>query len=231
MYCVKCGVELGEGERKCPLCLTPVYFPDLPEPERAYPEFVNSKEEISTRGIYFILSMLMVIAAVISVVCDVTLYSSIVWSGYAVCGIALVYVIFVLPVWFIHRSPAIFLPLDFIAVGAYLLYVSLKTEGGWFLSFAFPIVGGVALIVCTVVILIYYLRCGRLYIFGGASIALAAFTVLIEFLIHLNFGITHSSLFIWSLYPSLSLFLIGVMLIVIAIVKPFKESLKKIFAL
>ena len=28
MYCIKCGVELSEGQRLCPLCKTKVYHPD-----------------------------------------------------------------------------------------------------------------------------------------------------------------------------------------------------------
>ena len=30
MYCVKCGVELADSEKKCPLCGTPVFHPDIP---------------------------------------------------------------------------------------------------------------------------------------------------------------------------------------------------------
>jgi len=35
----------------------------------------------------------------------------------------------------------------------------------------------------------------------------------------------------WSIYPLVALFLIGIMLIVIAIVRPFRESLKRIFSI
>ena len=45
MYCVKCGVELADSERVCPLCETPVYFPDLdPNPETPYPKEKKGKE-------------------------------------------------------------------------------------------------------------------------------------------------------------------------------------------
>ena len=30
MYCIKCGVELADSERVCPLCGTRVFHPDLP---------------------------------------------------------------------------------------------------------------------------------------------------------------------------------------------------------
>ena len=29
MYCIKCGVELADTEKQCPLCGTLVYHPEL----------------------------------------------------------------------------------------------------------------------------------------------------------------------------------------------------------
>ena len=230
MYCVKCGVELAEGERKCPLCKTPLYFPGLSDnPERPYPEFSNTKEKMNPRGLYFIVSFLFLMAAVISVVCDLSVNSHIGWSRTVVGGVVLGYVIFVLPLWFSRRSPAIFVPVDFFACGIYLFFIDFATGGGWFLGFAMPILAGLALITSAVTILIYYLRCGYLYIFSGAFIGMAFLSVLIEVLIHFNFGI-HDRL-IWAIYPFIALFLIGIMLLVIAIVRPLRESLKKIFAI
>ena len=230
MYCVKCGVELSDGERKCPLCKTPVYYPGLSEnPERPYPEFKSSGEKMSPKGIYFIVSILFLIAAIISVVCDVSVNRGIEWSGIAVGGIALGYLVLVFPLWFRRRSPAIFVPVDFFASGIYLFYIDFVTRGSWFFSFALPILAALTLIISAVTILIYYLRCAYLYIFGGSSIAFAFFSILVEYIIHANFGI-HEGL-IWSVYPFIALFLIGMMLIVIAIVRPFRESLKKIFSI
>ncbi len=230
MYCVKCGVELSDGEKKCPLCKTPVYFPGISESaERPYPEFAGSGEKMSPRGMYFIISVLFLISAVISVVCDVSINGGIEWSGIALGGIILGYFIFVFPAWFHRRSPAIFVPCDFAASGIYLFYIDFVTRGEWFFSFAMPLLAALMLITSAVTILIYYLRSGYLYIFGGAAIGLAFFSVLVEYMLHLNFKI-HEGL-IWSVYPFIALFLIGIMLIVIAIVRPFRESLKKIFAI
>ena len=230
MYCVKCGVELADSERKCPLCSTPVYFPGLPEnPDRPYPEYVKTKDEMSPRGIMFIISVLFGIALIICLVCDLSLNSGINWSGYVIGGLVVAYTVMILPGWFKRPSPAVFAPVNFLAIALLLLYVDLTLGGGWFLPFALPIVAGAALIMCSVLILIYYLRMGYLYIFGGASIAVGVFSVLIEYLIHLNFSPVHR--LYWSIFPLISLFLIGMMLIIIAIVRPFRESLKKIFAL
>lgn len=37
MYCIKCGVELADSEKVCPLCGTRVFHPDLPRSESEAP--------------------------------------------------------------------------------------------------------------------------------------------------------------------------------------------------
>ena len=232
MYCVKCGVELADSERKCPLCGTPVYYPGIEEnPERPYPNTKPEIKSVSSRVLYLMLSFFFLIAAGISLFADINLGGGIVWSGYVVGGLAVGYITFILPLWFNRsvRSPAIFVPCDFAAIALYLWYISYATGGGWFLSFALPVTAGAALIFCAVIILCYYLRRGYLYIFGGASIATGLFTVLIEWLVNLEFA--PGLEYLWSPYPAISLGLVGIMLIVIAIVKPFRDHLYRIFSL
>ena len=109
----------------------------------------------------------------------------------------------------------------------YLLYIDLHTGGKWFLSFAFPVAGALGLIITAIVALMYYLRRGVLYILGGGLIALGAWTVLIEFLIWVTFGV-RATVF-WSLFSLIIFFVLGMMLIVIAMVKPLRDSLHKVF--
>lgn len=229
MYCVKCGVELADSEQKCPLCHTPVCYPDytVKEEDRTYPRF-EKPETVNPRGIYFIISFACVIAAVISFMADLNMGNGITWSGYVIGGIGLFYVLFILPGWFKRYNPAIFIPSDFAAIGLYLFYINLITGGRWFITFALPITGMVTLILSSITILIYYLKRGYLYIFGGALIATGAFFPAIETLSIITFG---QPPLMWSLYPLVALFLIGMMLIVIAIVKPLRESLCRIFAI
>ena len=230
MYCVKCGVELAGSERKCPLCDTPVYFPGLDAaPERPFPDNPPKVERVNPRGLYFIISFICLIAAVISVVADLTMSPGISWSGYALGGIILAYVVFILPQWFVRKPPSIFVPVDFAVAAIFVWYISFSLDGDWFFPFALPIIGGVALIVSTPAILCYYIRRGYLYIFGGAFIATGLLTVMIEWLVRIQFNPPIPPF--WSAYSAISLGLIGLMLIVIAIVKPFRESLARIFAL
>lgn len=49
MYCVKCGVELGDSEKKCPLCGTTVFHPEMepPKGDGPYPPEEHIHKEVS----------------------------------------------------------------------------------------------------------------------------------------------------------------------------------------
>ena len=232
MYCVKCGVELADSQRVCPLCGTRVFHPDIPRTpadppyppdERVHPEEVNRS------GVCFILTALALLPAVICVLCDWRINGGILWSGYASGGILLLYVLTVLPLWFKRPNPVIFVPVDFAAIALFLLYVNYATGGHWYLSFALPVTGAAALLVCAMVTLLKYLPGAALYICGGALILSGGLAVLVEFLLNLTFGL-HDT-FLWSIYPLAVGVVLGAMLLVIAVSKPLRRSLHRKFFL
>ena len=135
------------------------------------------------------------------------------------------YVAVVLPCWFRRPNPVIFVPCGFVAAGLYVLYIDLMTGGGWFLGFAFPVVGFLGLLVTAVVTLCRYIRRGRLYIYGGAMIALGAFMPLMELLMVAAFRLPRFAG--WSLYPLVALALLGGALIFLAICRPARESMER----
>ena len=229
MYCVKCGVELADSERVCPLCKTPVYFPDLdPNPETPYPKGVEKSKSNQRTVTCFILTFFFVIFAAVPVICNLNLDDKITWSGISLGGVLLAYIVIILPAWFKHPSPAIFVPCDFLAVALYLHYINYYVGGDWFLSFAFPVTTAAGVICTTIWVLAYYLKKGRLYIAAGAVISIGAFCMFLEFFLHYAFHI-HDKM-AWSLYPATIFTLFGLMLIIIAIVRPIKEQLTKLFS-
>ncbi|MBR6682123.1 MAG: hypothetical protein IKL40_03970 [Clostridia bacterium] len=231
MFCVKCGVELTNGQAVCPVCNTKVCHPDFPVSEDGvtYPKKEFQSEEFNRKGLLFVITIIFALPIVISLLLEITMQNSVSWSGYVTGGVLLGYLMFILPAWFKNPNPVIFAPCDFAGICVLLLYISLQTRGGWFLSFAFPVTAVFGAIVTTVIALYRYIGRGRLYIVGGGLIALGVWTCLVEFFIRLTFNV-HAS-FIWSLCPLATLFVIGMMLIIIGIVKPLKESLRKVFYL
>lgn len=228
MYCIKCGVKLGDSEKKCPLCGTGVFHPEITREnsEGAYPH--GKIPEINkSRVAAVVLTAMFAIPVITVLLCDLKVYGRITWSGYVVGALLLTYITAVLPMWFRAPNPVIFVPCSFAAAGIYILHIDLDVDGGWFLSFAFPIIGCIGLTVTAMVALFRYIKKGGLYILGGAFCFIGVSMLPIEFLASYTFGVGR---FIgWSLYPLSSLVLIGAFLIFLAIYAPARKYLERIF--
>ena len=227
MYCIKCGVELADSEKICPLCGTRVYHPDLRQPDAPSPFPAGERQEshISRKGLMFLITLIFAAAVAQLVICELSLPGADAWAGFAIGGVLLLYIIVFLPLWFRRPNPVIFVPCDYAAILLYVLFICIMLRGRWFLSFALPVIGINCLIVTAVIALFRYVRNGRLYIIGGALIAYGAYMALLEHLIGVNF--LGSPALHWSYFPLVACFMLGLGLIVIAICKPLKESLKK----
>jgi hypothetical protein len=88
---------------------------------------------------------------------DLQMNGAVTWSGYVMGALIAMYVILILPFWFRTARPVVFVLCDFIAIGMYLLYISVYTKGGWFLTFALPVVSAFGLVITTMVAVI---QCG-----------------------------------------------------------------------
>lgn len=229
MYCINCGIELSPGQAICPICKTKVCHPDFPAQQAlaTYPARPFQSEAYNRRGLVFVLTVIWALLTVLPVGLEWMLFKEINWSGYVTGGLALAYLLFLLPAWFQNPNPVIFVPCDFAGIGLYLLYVNFAVGGNWFMSFAFPVIVYLAAIITATCALLRYLRRGRLYIIGGGLIALGIFSVYLEFFIYYTFEAI--SFVFWSLFPLVAFVLLGLMLITVGIVKPFKESLRKYF--
>lgn len=227
MYCINCGVKLADTEKQCPLCGVRVFHPELTQPEGQRPYPAERYPAVQSRSLLpqIILTALFLQAAIIVLLCDLQVDQAVTWSGYVMGALVLGYEIVILPMWFRRPNPVIFVPCGFAVMGAYLWYISFATGGSWFWTFALPVIGGVCLIVTAVVTLARYVRRGYLYIFGGAFILLGAFMLLVEFLTVITFG--YPKFVGWSLYPMVSLVLLGGLLIFLAICRPARETMER----
>ena len=226
MFCVRCGVKLGDAEKKCPLCDTEVYHPTVKQEESRplYPKDRLPKTKDQRRVLNGIVIIMFLIPLFICLLADLHIDKTLDWFGFSLGALMVGYIIFALPYWFKKRNPVIFVPIDFLSVLLFLLYINIATDGNWFLSFALPLTIVFALIVCTMVTLTHYLRKGFLYIFGGELIAIGAYTVLVELLLDCTFGITFIG---WSFYPLIVLFMLGGALIYLAINANAREAMER----
>ena len=229
MYCVKCGAKLSEGQKVCPICETEVYHPDFAElPEiRTYPGGSFKSEEFNFKGLLFAITILYLIPLLLPMILEISWVKNIGWSGYVTGGCLLFYIAFILPRWWRRPNPVIFVPSFFLATEIFLWYICWNNEGDWFWNFALPITGALAIIVCAMTAVLKYVRGGKLFTVGGGIIAIGLWTVQIEVFIRKCFGINPD--FWWSISSLSFCFIVGVLLIIIGIVKPFRDSLRKIF--
>ena len=189
-----------------------------------YPQNRYPSAEVKPRAAQAAILVLFLMPLLTTFLVDLRINRAVTWSGYVMGALLVSYVVMALPGWFKEPNPVIFVPCDFVALGGYLLYIDLATGGDWFLSFAFPVVGGIGLLVTAVVALLYYLRGGRLYIFGGAFIALGAFMLLVEYLLVITF---RRGFVGWSIYPLVCLVLLGGFLIYLAIDHSAREMMER----
>ncbi len=226
MFCVHCGVRLADSEKICPLCGTMVYHPEIKQKEvpPLYPKNRRPEAKPSSKVLSGAAIILFLIPLLISFLSDYQYNGKLDWFGYVAGAFLVAYTAIALPFWFARPNPVILMPCNFCVILLYLLYIDLETGGSWFLSFAFPVVGGIGLIVCTVITLLRYLKKGRLYIIGGAFAAFGVFMLLLEFLLEVTFSIAFIG---WSVYPMIVLVLFGGFLIYLAIHSSAREIMER----
>ncbi|MBR5479521.1 MAG: zinc ribbon domain-containing protein [Clostridia bacterium] len=226
MYCVNCGAKLENTEKICPLCGTRTYHPDITVDvnNAQYPEGRVPKIKHRSKTLNGAIIILFLIPVIISFLADFRLDGDIDWFGYVLGALIMGYTVFALPLWFEKPNPVIFLPCVFGEMAGYLLYVNCITGGDWFLSLALPVTLGVGLIAEAALTLLYYLKKGKLYIWGGVFIFAGGIVVLVEFLVSTTFGIAFRG---WSLFPLVALILLGGLLIYLAISKSAREVMER----
>ena len=231
MYCIQCGVKLADTETACPLCGTVPYHPTIRRTAAPplYPQNRCPTVKLNRRGALIAVTTAFLLPLLITLLCDLRINSRVTWSGYSMGALLLLYVLTVLPFWFMHPNPVVFVPCGFAASLLYLLYINLASGGHWFMGFAFPSVGFLGLLITAMTALLYYTRRGRLYIFGGAFILLGIFMPIMELLLNITFARPHYAA--WSIYPMTTLVLLGGMLIFLAICRPARESMEQKFFL
>ncbi len=226
MYCINCGVQLGNQERRCPLCGMPVVLPEgvAVTGKPLYPQKSSVVPEKGRKAFPVIMSALYAMAVVVVLLCD-GLNGVFRWCGYAIGGMLVSYVGWILPGWFRKPNPVIFTPCFFAAAALYLMYIDLVVGGSWFLSFAFPVTGSFCLLTTAVVTLLYYVRRGKLFIIGGGLMGFGGVILLLEFLLIATFP--QVPFIGWSVYPLVAFFLLGGFLIFLGICGPAREMMAR----
>ncbi len=230
-YCVKCGVKLADSEKKCPLCQTVVYHPDIQPADDAYApfpaEYESKQKKMAAELKLFIASVIIFLSAFLTVVCDYSINSEILWSDIVVSSVCLLYCFIFVPLIFRQKDVFIYLVTDFLALLAFQWYIEHTTDGSWFSGFSLPFTCSVMFIVITVVSVKRFTKSSYLLVSAVAFILTGLDCVLTEFLISRHF--MEKVHFIWSYYPLATFIAVGIILLMCDRNKKFKEKMVKRF--
>ncbi len=229
MYCVKCGVKLPDGIESCPLCNTPVWNPEGLEPSEQsfsehFPEFEPSRR-YPILG--FLTALILAVDLALLIFC-LRIYGKVSWSGYVMLGTLVIYLIVFLPLWVNKPHPLVFVPLSFLVIGGYVLYICLVTGGKWFLPFAFPVIMITGALTTAAVALFRYIKHGKLFLIAGLLFAIGGGAMLVEMFESIAFGHT---MWTWCLYVVTGFGMVGLFILLAAIIRPLREYLERKFFL
>lgn len=229
MYCVYCGVKLQEGAGECPLCHTPVVTVPMGTGKSvsSYSDRLPDEEKRHGRTlVVWLLTAVMIAAGVGCLIFCLRTFNEVSWSGYVLMTSALVWATILFPLLFRRYYPMVFLPLAFVCLAGYLLYICVKNGENWFLSFAFPVTAIAGILTLTGVAIFRYIRQGRLRLLGLYLIAIGTSFMLIEFFQHITFG---TPMFVWSLYCVCGFGALGLFLFVATLIPPLHAYLRRTF--
>lgn len=144
MYCYKCGVELAEDQKNCPLCGTKVPG-DAVDAESTYPELdpilnhpMNLRERQTLASM--IISLLLIIPVLLVLVIDLRENARIDWSLIPIISILLSWIIICLPL-IMRRSFWILYPVYTVSISVFFLLLDYNTGfSGWSWRLAIPLV-------------------------------------------------------------------------------------------
>lgn len=227
MFCMKCGAHLSDAQTKCPLCGFEIPKSAQSGKNGLYPKGKPSRIKEDFRAALFFFTVFCLALGGSVLAADLILEKGLGFSPFVLLSLLLFYSVFCLPRWFFRPNPVIFVPIAFCSFLLFLWYFDFYLRGGWFFPFALPVSGAFLLLLEAAVSLLYYLKSGKLYIFGGFFVSLGLLCMASEFLFR---GVFHLPVALtWSLLPLILFASVGLALIVIAIVPSFRHYVERRF--
>lgn len=228
-YCVNCGVELAPSERECPLCGVEVLNPKQPWDEsnkRPYPRQVENVSAIDSKYVASLAGLGLLIPVCVSFVANILVERCVTWSMFVVGGAALLFCYVLLPMFFKRPNAFAIVGADILVTLAFLWCIDWFSDGrNWFWDLGLPLVvaAGIFALVITLVRKVRLFR--GLY---GPAVVLFVSSLLamgMDFIIS-QYVLGEVSLS-WSWYVTASLFIGGVILIVMERRAKMKEKIRR----
>lgn len=158
-YCSRCGVEVDDDVRECPLCATEIQILD-PEkdnlknyPDKAAPHSLSPKrnKKEMRRMAAILVTFGLLIPASIAFAADIVINGTITWGTYTLSSLIYIWVLILLPLLY-YKKPVLTLLAYYLST-LFFLYALDAFSGGvfWFEGLAFPIISITALLIVIII--------------------------------------------------------------------------------
>lgn len=229
-YCVHCGVKLGEGEKKCPLCKTISVDPHAPSPAKDAPSLypTHTDEQLLIRSKRYFLglfALLLLIPALLCLLIDFLVGGQISWSIYAFTALILLYIAIAVPIW-VDKQKAYFGVVT--AYGCLMLYLKMvetvSHSGNWFFPIVLPSITLYVLLTLLLIHLFHRGILGRFTLCGAILIQIALLCAAVDILVSLAAG---KGLFLWSPYVFAPCLFVAALIFFINYNRTIREEIRR----
>lgn len=177
--CKHCGVDLGEGNERCPLCDPPVSRSG--RIASAYDLFRLSRIE-NTRHLYEITMLLLVSGVIITMAIDAVFGKGFGWSLMTTTCLGYL-IVFLSSIYLLRKRPYLVISFATAATLVFLWLLDILTgHTGWFRAIACPLAVAGALLTAAVLFLNSLSRYRGLNLLATILIAMALFVLVTEYL-------------------------------------------------
>lgn len=229
-FCVHCGVRLGEGETRCPLCGIVSVDPlsrQEPVSEKPYPP--RTPEQEIRRGKRFFLTlicMMLLTPAAICLLCDILPGGSLTWSLYPISALVLLFLTFLPPI-LVDAHKLLYASLTaLVTLNVYLFLVErFSHTEGWFFPIALPAVLAAALMIGIIALLRKLDKLNKISLLASILLANAIECVLVELLC--SHALTGVIAIHWSWFAFVPCLILSICFFAINANRPLRDEFRK----
>lgn len=224
-YCVNCGVKLATSEKKCPLCFTPIYHPNLEDKlsEEPYSSNIETFNQIDKKFLADLICISLIIIGLISIFCNLIISKEVSWSVYVMVSIlySCSFLIFL-----VNKNIYISFICQLFSLEIFLLVIAYLTSGlHWYIYLLMPFI----IIFYGYMLLCTYLVKDKKHNFLKKLSFYFCFTVITLIIIESGIDLYCDDVIklTWSLYASLPIAIISLLLFIISFNKKILDQIKR----
>ena len=224
-YCVNCGVKLKQSEKVCPLCNTKVINPNNLKDKftPAYSQAVEKHKEINKKYLCELITVVLICAAIITVLCDLIFTGNITWSIYVIVSILfldskLSFILF--------KNKFIPLLIDLFATETLIYVIAYLNKGlHWFYYLVCPFI---FIIWIYIVLCAFVLNKKKFNLLRRFSVAFSFISVILLTIEMCVDMFKYEKIIInWSIYAILPITIIGLILFIISYNRKLMDEIKQ----